>query len=51
MVTPGSWTTNDLIQKWFIWLNLHTLHTILLDEVDKNIIISCYDYFNHSCIS
>ena len=21
MATAGSWTTHDLIQKWFIWLN------------------------------
>ena len=40
MATAGSWTTLDLIQKWFIWLNLHTLQTILLDEVDKNRIYS-----------
>ena len=40
MATAGSWTTHYLIQKWFIWLNLHTLQTILLDEVDKNHIYS-----------
>ena len=40
MATARSWTTHDLIQKWFIWLNLHTLQTILLDEVDKNHIYS-----------
>ena len=39
MATAGSWT-HDLIQKWFIWLNLQTLQTILLDEVDKKHIYS-----------
>ena len=40
MATARSWTTHELIRKWFIWLNLHASQTILLDEVDKNHIYS-----------